>query len=563
MRGLPSVTLCDRSFLQQRNGGYIMKRLAKRGWGRYGWLLLLLTVVALVMRILGCFWGFPLQLHPDEPATVDYAIEMLSRHSWMAQSFDRPDHFEIKCDAILFTLVSWLVYHQSAYVAFQSHAPVFYLVARFFTALFGTALIPMTALFTQSLLKGHDRRYKKTAALVAACGVGFLPVFMRYSTLATPDVILCFFALIFTWMIQQYLETGRNKFIYWAAVVIGICITIKYNGAILCLPLALAVIYRSVRERRFKDILQLGVGSVLLVIGTMLVIAPNLFLDYKVVFANIVREARPNHLGADGLSFSGNLKFYLLDIADAFGIVTLPLALWGAVCILRERKQGSLCLLTGLIYWICMSVLKLHWSRWGIPMYPFYLILVGVALADLAQRASALTKGRRVASGVVAAFTLALLCNAFLYGLCDTKALLVPDSRTLALSDFERMGITAENSIYEGYTPFDPAGYLDKTDAFRETENGIEPTQDNEGKAYFIMSDSFYGRYLAEPQRYADKIAVYKSIARKYPVMYKLAPNGDRKASKWILSNILDCLDYLRQHITCGGSTITVYALRQ
>lgn len=148
-------------------------------------------------------------------------------------------------------------------------------------------------------------------------------------------------------------------------------------------------------------------------------------------------------------------------------------------------------------------------------------------------------------------------------GACDTKALLVPDSRALALSDFAQMGITAENSVYEGYTPFDPAGYLDKTDAFRQTEAGIEPTQENSQKAYFIMSDSFYIRYRSEPERYADKIAVYEAVAEKYPVVYKLEPNGNRRVSKWILRDILDCLDYLHQNVTCGGSAITVYALRE
>lgn len=71
-----------------------MIKRSNRGCSLYVWLLVTLTIAAFVVRILGCFWGFPLQLHPDEPATVDYAIEMLSRHSWMAQSFDRPDHFE-------------------------------------------------------------------------------------------------------------------------------------------------------------------------------------------------------------------------------------------------------------------------------------------------------------------------------------------------------------------------------------------------------------------------------------------------------------------------------------
>lgn len=363
--------------------------------GRFGWLLIVLTIAALIMRILGCFWGLPLQLHPDEPATVDYAIEMLSRHSWMAQSFDRPDHFEIKCDAILFTLFSWLRYHQSAYTAFQSHAHAFYLVARIFTALFGTALVPMTALFTQAVLKKRDRRDQETAALVAACGVGFLPVFIRYSTLATPDVILCFFVLLFTWMLFGYLESGKSRYIYFAAAVIGVCITIKYNGAILCLPLALAVIYRSVREKCGRDILRLGILSVLLVVGTVFVIAPNLFLDYKVVIANILREARPNHLGADGLSFSGNLKFYLLDISEAFGILTPPLALWGG-CLSAAGAAAGESLPADRSYLLglheCTEAALVPVGHSHVPVLPD---IGGHSLGGPEEESSSYAKGRR------------------------------------------------------------------------------------------------------------------------------------------------------------------------
>ena len=89
--------------------------LEKKSKRRYWYFLIALTVTGFLMRLLGCFWGMPLLLHPDEPATVDYAMEMLSRHSWMAQSFDRPDHFEIKCDALLFAIFSRLRYGVPAY----------------------------------------------------------------------------------------------------------------------------------------------------------------------------------------------------------------------------------------------------------------------------------------------------------------------------------------------------------------------------------------------------------------------------------------------------------------
>ncbi len=536
--------------------------LEKKSKRRYWYFLIALTVAGFLMRLLGCFWGMPLLLHPDEPATVDYAMEMLSRHSWMAQSFDRPDHFEIKCDAILFAVFSRLYYHQPAYVAFETHAHSFYLVARFFSALFGTALIPLTMLFAQELLEKQPKCVGRMAGLCVGCGVGFLPIFIRYSTLANPDVVLCFFVVLFTWMLRRYLVYGKDKYIYFGALIIGICVTIKYNGAILCLPLALAVVYRSLRNKKPVDILRLGAFSVLLVVCAVFLIAPNLFLDYQAVISNVLREARPEHLGADGLSFTGNLRFYLTDFLHAFGMETWVLLLWGLVCVLRMKDKGLLCLLTGAIYWGCMSVLKLHWSRWGIPVYPFFMLLIGIGLGDLYSRARAMPKGGKAVSAVVLVFTAGVLVNSFVFGLSDTKHLTVPDSRQLALRDFEALGITAENSIYEGYTPFDPAGYTDKTDAFCLTDGEITVAPEYADKTYFVMSDSFSGRYAAEPERYAQKNAIYASIAEHYPVVYTRGPDGNRSSSKWILPNILDCLDYLTARVTCSGSPITVYKLQ-
>ena len=81
-------------------------------------------------------------------------------------------------------------------------------------------------------------------------------------------------------------------------------------------------------------------------------------------------------------------------------------------------------------------------------------------------------------------------------------------------------------------------------------------------KTYFVMSDSFSGRCAAEPERYAQKNAIYAAIAQRYPVVYTRGPDGNRSSSKWILPNILDCLDYLAAKVTCSGSPITVYKLR-
>ena len=103
------------------------------------------------------------------------------------------------------------------------------------------------------------------------------------------------------------------------------------------------------------------------------------------------------------------------------------------------------------------------------------------------------------------------------------------------------------------------------TDQLAEIREGLEHGIDVSvyaDKEYFIKSDSFSVRYGAEPERYADKNAVYAAIAERYPVVYRLEPNGNRRTSRWIVQNIVDCLNYLCSDVTCGGSTITVYKLK-
>lgn len=74
------------------------------------------------------------------------------------------------------------------------------------------------------------------------------------------------------------------------------------------------------------------------------------------------------------------------------------------------------------------------------------MLLIGIGLGDLYRRARAMPKGGKAVL-VVLVFTAGVLANSFVFGLSDTKHLTVPDSRQLALRDFEALGITAENSI--------------------------------------------------------------------------------------------------------------------
>ncbi len=74
-------------------------RFSKNNNAYYMIALSLITITGLILRMICCNWGAPLQLHPDEPTIVDQTIDMLYRHSWEANVYNRPDHFEIKCNS--------------------------------------------------------------------------------------------------------------------------------------------------------------------------------------------------------------------------------------------------------------------------------------------------------------------------------------------------------------------------------------------------------------------------------------------------------------------------------
>lgn len=155
-------------------------------------LIALFTIAGFILRVLCSFWGFPYQLHPDEPTIVDNTIDMLSRHSWEAFVYNRPDQFEIKCNAIIFTAFSWLKYHMPAHEAFASHTGAFYLLARLFTVFWGTAMIPLMGAFVGKILKS-DCIKTRYAQLAAVGMITFSAIFVQHSSLATPDIPLAFF----------------------------------------------------------------------------------------------------------------------------------------------------------------------------------------------------------------------------------------------------------------------------------------------------------------------------------------------------------------------------------
>ncbi len=527
----------------------------------FTWLIICITIVALILRIICCFWGTPLQLHPDEPATVDYAMELLARHSWEVQTYNRPDHFEVKCDAVIFTVYSLIKYHTLPYNVFEDHKMDFYVLARIYTSLFGTAIIPLSAIYVGQLLKGQKKKMIQTAQLVVSFLTGFSSIFVQNSAYATPDIVLAFFVLLFSYFVMLYLENGSPKYLSACSIIIGIGITIKYPAAILCFPLACMVIYRNILEHKKPlEILKKAFRSILLIGATVFIIAPNLITNIYQVYLHIVIESEPDHLSAGGLGFGGNMFFYLKSMFTDIGFISVLFACIGIVFAVMHNRIRMLSLCVGVMYWICISVLSLHWLRWGIPIYPFYFITVAIGCAFMIcfideqfQNSSYL----HIVLPLAYVPVVLLLLSVTLSGVCITKYSTLKDLRN-TVSEYlnGHTQINRENTLYEVYTPFDPNDGIHAISCFYfDDDHNLCLKEGYESKQYLMISSSAKMRYFMEQEKYPVACEIYEEIDKKYKIVYQEIADGGYVTDMSIIKNIISSVTYLlsEKHTAGGG----------
>ena len=549
------------------------EKMIKAFFRRHRFLLLtiLLTVSAFGCRFVYCHWGYPLQLQPDEHAIVVKAIDMLSRHSWEADQYNRPDHFEIKCNSIIFAVLSRLKFHKPAYEAFPEHTGYFYLRARYFTAVFGTALVPLVSWLAALAAASLERRYRRIIQFFAMFFTAFPELFIENSSYATPDIVLTFFVVLFSCFSLRYLQCGAKKYLYYCMVIIGIGITIKYPAAILLIPYSGMFLYRefiySGGKRRWTDIPKYAAISFAVIFFTVFIIAPNLITNMEMVIKTFRMEARDFHVGADGLGFWGNLKFYFTFIAKDLGTISMVPFFIGLAYVLIKREREFLVLLIGVIYWLCMSVLSLHWVRWGIPMFIFYNLVTSIGIAVSFRTAEAVFREKRplriAASCGLMLFCALLVVNISLYAAAKVKYSTIPDTRYITMKEMPERGITAKNSAFESYTPFAANGSGANADinSFHFTDSGLEINIEHALKQYYVMTDSYRDRYFAAPDRYPKQVALYNALDQTYGSVYSIEADGNLFLKGDVFENIALAVRYLRARQTGIGVDMKVYDL--
>lgn len=471
--------------------------------------VVLLMALGAAMRLTACVKGYPDLRGADESIVVNQAIGLLERRSYEADTYSWPAHFLVKGSALVFTIYSYLRFGVPATEIFPLNPASFYVLARCFGALWGVLMIPLAWWLAEKAKKG--------AGLFAAVFFTFFPIYIEHSGYDTPDVPLAFFTMLISALAIRWLDRPTWGRLAALCVSVGVGISVKYTAAIGCLLIAVVVCIQAWKEKSWKLVFLGGAFSIAVVFLAFFLAAPNLVTNWQHTMWQLKIEARGSY--GVGPFFSKLLRYAKTYLQASTGAASLALTALGGIWIWKNRRAQHIPLFLGAVFWVCLSTLGLWWVRWGTPFYvaPLLLSAVGASVAwDYVKEHWAKYRPhmRRFWKPAGAAVVVLLAVTTSVSGGClEWMRCAAPQTVLVALDWCTQQGISYENSIYEGYTPFALDWSKELGVSLGEDGQLILP-EDRQDAQYVLLSSIRYNRFYGDPVGSAPTVAVYEKIRK-------------------------------------------------
>lgn len=504
-------------------------RLPQRLSRRTTWLAVIgLTLLALLVNAWGIPKNLPYMHEVDEQQQIERTVRMATTGNLNPEWFGNPG------STLLYpmTAVYRLVFGPDSQSAYEQNFWPFNVIGRAISALYAILVVPLIFLIGR-------KTYGDIPGLIGAFLYIFYLIAVIHAQLIRTDSAGALFGLIALWRILEVDEqpSWRNQIL--AGLAVGLALSSRFFTAPLGLLLVAVDLLWWFRAPEKRNTLWLPalVGLVMAPVGFALT-TPYFILDFQGAITSLRIAGRSTHAGADGLSRPQNLAWYTTQAIPQ--ILTWPqylLAIAGAGIVVARRRRRELLVLGYLVlFLITITLHALHWARWLIPVLPVMSLLVGVAIAWLAER---FFNTRRAQTGFILVAVVLLAAwpayQVILHDIRDSK----PGTRVVAREWMIENIPAGSRIILEPYTP-----PLRGTD-FDFTENilslarlGTVDGFRDEGYDYMVVSDETYQRFYNEPDRYAEYIAFYEELFAEGELIQEFRPS-----------------------LTLGGPTIRIYRL--
>jgi 4-amino-4-deoxy-L-arabinose transferase-like glycosyltransferase len=400
------------------------------------YLLYIVLALALGLRLWGIGFGLPYDFTPDEVHEILRAFK-LGAGEYTFHSGKGGLYYFLFVEYGFLYVFWWITGHVSNpnefALLYLQDPTVFYLAGRVTVAIMGTATCLVVFLIGQRL---YDWRIGLAASLIGATA--------HYHGLWSHYINVDIGLTLAVWAsVLAYLEYERNNQKRWligAGVLGGVALAFKLTGAIVAIPLLLAIATRSGNWLSPRPIIKDGGIFLLAMVITCSAVAPENIAGFaggiKGQFSNIISSANAADVGSAILVESNEFdeavnditilheRGYLPILAKGTNVAITLAALLGAVLGIWRRNRWDM--IWGMLAVLFIGIMELS-DRGGEERY-LLPILPGLWL--LAARGAAAIAGQR--ERLLAIITAIIITIPLLTLIRDDYMLTRPDTRVLA-----------------------------------------------------------------------------------------------------------------------------------
>lgn len=413
-------------------------------------ILLFILMSAGVFRIWGIGFGLPnTECRPDESPLVFRSLRMglgdLNPHC-----FNYPTLHLYMCFSsyVLYYFLGRTAGHfENPFdlgVQFFLDPSVFFLISRLLSALAGILTVWI-------LYKISRRAFNEKTALLAALFLAVTPLHVRDSHFGVTDVLMGLFVMVSVYFALKFLQEGRMLFGLMSAAAAGLAASTKYNGIIVLAAVFSAQLILLHREKRLFSLHAAGKILALAALAGLAFIltSPFVILDAEEFVTDFLFEMNHMQGGHAGINLGRGWLYHLrFSLFYGMGWGLFLISFYGFyVMVSRNKKVGIVLLSFPLAYYLLIGGSLTVFTRYVIPLLPFFAMAAAAGVADLSKRIS--LRVRNVRPFGAAAVMSVLLLVPSLWNIYQSNRLLSGrDSRLLA-ADWIEKNIPGGSSVYQ------------------------------------------------------------------------------------------------------------------
>jgi hypothetical protein len=272
--------------------------------------------------------------------------------------------------------------------------PLAYLVARLITVAFGVGAVYLLYLI-------GSRYVGPFAGYAAATFLALNFLHGRDSHFATNDIPAVTLGLIAFYLILRWLE-GSDRAAAPTGLALGLAVAMKYNLAVLALPLGYAVIVRRLAGLKPWVAIRAAAVTSGAAIAGFLLGTPYALIDSARFLRDLKAKAAVGTVPEFGQTSKPAALFYMEALEQGSGVLLLLLMGIGAFMVFRHhRRLGVLITLLVIPYLYMMFHYKITVVRFALFLLPFICLLAALAVHEVHQFSKAYPSVRFVAAILV------------------------------------------------------------------------------------------------------------------------------------------------------------------